>query len=134
MPAGGVAGSRKPGVWLSETGVAFACSFPCGVETLVAFAGEKWVFFVRFSVAEVLSVSAVAVQGRAEVLAVSCWPAVAVAEVAVVAPSPRRCALCAKEFAQRTKMDRNRRFMARWTSVFACAARDGVWRVQLGSE
>ena len=81
MPAGGAAGSRKPGVWLSETGVAFACSFPCGVETLVAFAGEKWVFFVRFSVAEASSVSAVAVQGRAEVLAVSCWPAVAVAEV-----------------------------------------------------
>ena len=145
MPAGGVAGSRKPGVWLSETGVAFACSCPCGVETLVAFAraglastetavafaGEKWAFLVRFSVAEVLSVSTVAVHGRAVVLAVSCWPAVAVAEVlsvstvavhgravvmavsrwpasavaevAVVAPSPRRCALCAKEFAQRTK-------------------------------
>ena len=77
MPAGGVAGSRKPGVRLSGTGVAFACSCPCGVETLVAFAragrastetaiafaGEKWVFFVRFSVAEVLSVSAVVVEG-----------------------------------------------------------------------
>ena len=77
MPAGGVAGARKPGVRLSETGVAFACSCPCGVETViafarvgrastetgVAFAGEKWVFFVRFSVAEVLSVSAVAVEG-----------------------------------------------------------------------
>ena len=87
--AGGVAGSRKPGVRLSGTGVAFA--------------GEKWVFFVRFSVAEVLSVSAVAVEGRAVVMAVSRWPAVAVAEVAVVAPSSRRCALCAKEFAQRTK-------------------------------
>ena len=126
-----LAGSRKPGARLSETGVAFACSCPCGVETLVAFAGEKWVFFVRFSVAEVLSVSTVAVQGRAEVMAVSRWPAVAVAEVlsvstvavhgramvmvvsrwpavavaevAVVAPSPRRCTLCAKEFAQRTK-------------------------------
>ena len=130
---------------LSETGVAFACSCPCGVETLVtfahaglastetavAFAGEKWAFLVRFSgaevlsvstvavqgraevlavsrwpvsvVAEVLSVSAVAVQGRAEVMAVSRWPASAAAEVAVVAPSSRRCALCAKEFAQRTK-------------------------------
>ena len=102
---------------LSGTGVAFACSCPCGVETaiafaragrasdetVIAFAGEKWVFFVRFSVAEVLSVSAVAVEGRAVVMAVSRWPAVAVAEVAVVAPSSRRCALCAKEFAQRTK-------------------------------
>ena len=103
MPAGVVARARKPCVRLSETGDAFARSCPCGGETAVAFAGEKWVFFVRFSVAEVLWVSAVAVQGRAEVLAVSRWPAVAVAEVAVVAPSSRRCALCAKEFAQRTK-------------------------------
>ena len=47
--AGGVAGARKPGVRLSGTGVAFA--------------GEKWVFFVRFSVAEVLSVSVVVVEG-----------------------------------------------------------------------
>ena len=129
--AGGAAGAREPGVRLSETDVAFACSCPCGVETVIAFAragrastetviafaGEEWVFLVCFSVAEVLSVSTVAVQGRAEVLsvstvavqgraevmAVSRWPASAVAEVAVVAPSPRRCALCAKEFAQRTK-------------------------------
>ena len=62
---------------LSEAPVAFACSCPCGVETLVAFArvgrastetgvafaGEKWVFFVRFSAAEVLSVSVVVVEG-----------------------------------------------------------------------
>ena len=103
MPAGGAAGSRKPGVRLSGNGVAFACSCPCGVETGVAFAGEKWVFFVRFSVAEVLLVSTVAVHGRAVVMAVSRWPASVAAEVAVVAPSSRRCALCAKEFAQRTK-------------------------------
>ena len=57
-----------------ETLVAFARSCPCRVETAVAFAGEKWVFFVRFSVAEVLSVSAVAVQGRAMVMVVSRWP------------------------------------------------------------
>ena len=77
MPAGGVAGSREPGARLSGTGVAFACSCPCVVETVIAFAragrastetviafaGEKWVFFVRFSVAEVLSVSAAAVEG-----------------------------------------------------------------------
>ena len=37
--AGGVAGSREPGVWLSGTGVAFACLCPCGVETVIAFAG-----------------------------------------------------------------------------------------------
>ena len=63
MPAGGVAGSRKPGVWLSETGDAFARGYLRRVETLVAFAGEKWVFFVCFSVAEVSLVSTVAVRG-----------------------------------------------------------------------
>ena len=68
MPAGGVVGARKPGVLLSETGGTFARSFPCGVETVIAFAGVKWVFFVRFLVVEVLSVSI----------------------------SPCRCVLCAK--------------------------------------
>ena len=90
-------------MWLSGTGVAFACSCPCGVETLVAFAcvgrastetaiafaGEKWAFFVRFSVAEVLWVSAVAVEGRAVVMAVSRWPASAAAEASLVSTSPR---------------------------------------------
>ena len=33
------------------------------VETAIAFAGEKWAFLVRFLVAEVLSVSTVAVRG-----------------------------------------------------------------------
>ena len=89
MPAGGVAGSRKPGVRLSGTGVAFA--------------GEKWVFFVRFSVAEVLSVSTVVVEGRAVVMAVSRWPASAAAEASLVSMSPRRCVLWANKFAQRTK-------------------------------
>ncbi len=41
-----------------ETPVAFASLCPRGVETGVAFAGEKRVFLARFSVAEVLSVSA----------------------------------------------------------------------------
>ena len=140
MPAGGVAGSRKPGVRLSGTGVAFACSCPCGVETLVAFArvgrastetvvafaGEKWVFFVRFSVAEVLSVSAVAVEGRAVVMAVSRWPAVAVAEVAVVAPSSRRCALCAKKFVLHTKNGPKSAFVACWANLFANIPLDGA--------
>ena len=62
---------------LSETIVAFACLFPCGIETVIAFAGagraltetsvaiagEKWALLVRFSVAEVLLVSAVVDQG-----------------------------------------------------------------------
>ena len=44
-----------------ETAVAFARAGRASTETVVAFAGEKWVFLVRFSVAEVLLVSMVAV-------------------------------------------------------------------------
>ena len=47
----------------SETGVAFAREGSAPTETVIAFAGEKWVLFVRFVVAEVLSVSTVAVEG-----------------------------------------------------------------------
>ena len=56
---------------LSETGVAFARSYVRGVETVIACAGETWVFLVRFSVAVVLLVSLVVVQGRAVVMGVS---------------------------------------------------------------
>ena len=44
---------------LSETYVAFARLYLCGVETGVAFAGAKWAFLVHFSGAEVTPVSAV---------------------------------------------------------------------------
>ena len=54
-----------------ETPVAFASLCPCEVETGVAFAGEKRVFLARFSVADVLLVSAL----------------------------PFCCVLCAKKFA-----------------------------------
>ena len=54
-----------------ETGVAFARADRASDETAIAFADEKWVFFVRFSVAEVLPVSTVAVLGRALVMVVS---------------------------------------------------------------
>ena len=50
-------------------------------------------------VAVVTVVSTVAIQGRAVVMGVSCWPAAVVAVVAVVAPSRRHCLLCAKKFA-----------------------------------
>ena len=43
-------------------------------ETVIAFVGGKWAFWVRFSVAEVIVVSMVAVQGRALVLLVSMPP------------------------------------------------------------
>ena len=57
----------------------------CGSETGVAFAGEKWAFWVRFSVAEVI--------------VVSCWSASVVAEVSLVSTSSRHSCLCAKKFA-----------------------------------
>ena len=103
-PTGGVAGTREPGVRLSETAIAFAHSCSCGIETPVAFAGAgrastetvvafvgaKWVFLVQFSGAEVMPVSMVAVQGRAVVLSVS--------------KSPRCRSSCAKKFARRGLM------------------------------
>ena len=54
---------------LPETPVAFARVCLCGVETAIAFAGEKWVFLVHFSGAEVTPVG-----GRAVVLLVSTSP------------------------------------------------------------
>ena len=87
-----------------QTGVAFARAGRASTETVIAFAGEKWVFFVRFSVAEVLWVSTVAAQGRALVLAVSCWPASVAAEVSLVSKLARGCVLCAKKFAPHAPM------------------------------
>ena len=68
-----------------ETVIAFARSCACGVETAIAFADEKELFWARFSVALVMAVSR--------------WPASAVAVVAVVAPSRRHSVQCAKKFA-----------------------------------
>ena len=61
-----------------ETAIAFVRSYVSGVETAIAFAGEKWAFLVQLSGAEVLSVSTVAVQGRAVVLSVSFGPQLSV--------------------------------------------------------
>ena len=74
---------------LSETPVAFAGAGRASTETVIAFAGEKWAFLERFSVAVVLLVSTVAFQGRAVVMGVSCWPASVAAEVSLVSKSPR---------------------------------------------
>ena len=59
---------------MSETPVAFARVCLCGVETAIAFAGEKWVFLVHFPGAEVTPVSAVLCWGQAVVLLVSTSP------------------------------------------------------------
>ena len=68
-----------------ETGVAFARAGRASDETDIAFAGEKKLFWARFS--------------GAEVMAVSRWPASAVAEVLLVSTSPRHSCLRAKKFA-----------------------------------
>ena len=104
---------------LSETPVAFARVCLCGVETAIAFAGEKWVFLVHFSGAEVTPVAPVLCWGRAVVLLVS--------------TSPCCRASCAKKFALRRcaivkarksspcalTMAQNWRFQACWASFFA---------------
>ena len=74
---------------LSETAIAFAGAGRVATETGIAFAGEKWVYLVRFSGVLVTVVSTVAVQGRAVVMMVPCWPASVAAEVSLVAKSPR---------------------------------------------
>ena len=80
---------------LFETVIAFARSYVRGVETVIAFAGENRAVLVRLLVAVVTVVSTGAVQGRAVVMGVSCWPASVAAEVSLVSKSPRGCVLCA---------------------------------------
>ena len=103
-PTGAAAWPCRPGVRLPETVIAFAGAGRASIETAVAFAGagrastetaiafagEKWAVLARFSGAEVMVVSMVAVQGRAVVLSVS--------------KSPRCRASCAKKFALRGLM------------------------------
>ena len=84
LPLGPRLGAAGEAARWSETGVAFARLRLRGIETGVAFAGEKWAFLEWFSVAEVMVVSTVAVWGRALVMVVSCWLVSAVAEVLLV--------------------------------------------------
>ena len=98
----------RPGLAAAHGYRSLALPPPAGIgnlsrETGVAFAGEKKLFFVHFSVAVVLPVSMVAVWGRAVVPAVSYWPASVAAEVLLVSKLARGRVLCAQKFAQRTK-------------------------------
>ena len=102
-----------------ETIVAFACLCLCGVETGIAFAGEKWAFLVRFSGAEVMAVSAVPCWRCAVVLLVStslCFCvlcAVFVALLGLMWVRARNSSPCV------LTMAKSRRLMARWASIFA---------------
>ena len=53
-----VCAAGEVGRWF-ETVIAFACLCLWGIETAVAFAGEKWAFLVQFVGAEVMPVSVV---------------------------------------------------------------------------
>ena len=115
---------------LSETPVAFVGAGRASTETVIAFAGEKWAFLERFSVAVVLLVSTVAFQGRAVVMVVSCWPEPVAVEVSLVAKSPRAGSCARKSSPCARKMAQNRRFVAyRASFLRKCRWRGGVGRV-----
>ena len=71
LAGGGVVAAHGRRVWGAagevarwfETVVAFARWYLFGIETVVAFAGEKWAFLVHFSGAEVSLVSTVPCRG-----------------------------------------------------------------------
>ena len=109
-----------------ETAIAFARLCPCGCETAIAFAGEKWAFLAQFSGAEVMPVSAV-----------PCWRR---AVVSLVSMSPRCRVVCAKKFALRgsvivharkyspcaLKTPQNWCFWACWANFFAEEPLEGL--------
>jgi len=82
-----------------ETDSTFARVSSAAAETRSTFTHHFRPFRARFSVAEVMVVSMVAVLGRALVMVVSRWSASVVAEVPLVSASPRHSCLCAKKFA-----------------------------------
>ena len=125
-PTGTAVRPCRPGGRLSETGVAFAHMWLCGVETGIAFACEKWVFLVRFLGAVVMPVSAV-----------RCWGC---AVVLLVSMSPWCRVWCARKFARRRcviakvrksspsalKLAQIQRFCACWASFFAGMSLEGL--------
>ena len=88
-------------------------------ETVIAFVGGKWAFWVRFSVAEVIVVSMVAVQGRALVMAVSMVAVQGRAVVLSVSKSPRCRSSCAKKFALRAHNGSKLAFLRLLGELFA---------------
>ena len=111
---------------LSETVVAFTRLCLRGIETAIAFAGEKWAFLLHFACAEVMPVSAV-----------PCWGC---AVVLLVSTSTCCRASCAKKFALwgsvivharkyspcTLKTPQNRRFFACWANYFAEEPLEGL--------
>ena len=116
----------RPGGRLSETGVAFAHVWLCGVETGIAFACEKWVFLVRFLGAVVMPVSAVCCWGCAVVLLVSMSPWCRVWCAKMFAR--RRCVIAKvrKSSPSALKLAQLQRFCACWASFFAGMSLEGL--------
>ena len=118
---------------LSETPIAFARWCLCGIETAIAFAGEKRAFLVQFSGAEVMQVSVVPCWGCAVVLLVSMSPccrtscAIFVALRGLVRARMRKSSPCGtvvivqvrKSSLSTRKMAQNGWYMARWANFFA---------------
>ena len=102
-----------------ETPVAFACLCLCGVETAIAFAGEKWAFLVQFVGAKVMAVSAVPCWGRAVVLLVSMSPCFCVLCATFVALLGLMWVRARKSSPCVLTMAKIWRLMARWASFFA---------------
>ncbi len=114
-----VAGQALSTRWPVETPVAFARSCLCGIETAIAFAGEKWAFLVQFSGAEVMPVSRDPCWGCAVVLLVStssCCRASCAKKFALYAQNTPKLAFSGVlgEFFSRKCC-----FRALWVSVFA---------------
>ena len=118
---------------MSETPIAFARWCLCGIETAIAFAGEKRAFLVQFSGAEVMQVSVVPCWGCAVVLLVSMSPccrtscAIFVALRGLVRARMRKSSPCGtvvivqvrKSSPSTRKMAQNGWYMARWANFFA---------------
>ena len=147
-PTGTAAWPCRPGVRLPETVVAFAGAGRASIETVIAFAGEKWVFLVHFSGAEVMPVSRLPCWGRAVVLLVSTSPccrtscAIFVALRGLVRARMRKSSPCGtvvivqvrKSSPSTRKMAQNGWYMARWANFFAETRLGGVCRASFFAE
>ncbi|EFF78890.1 hypothetical protein HMPREF0970_02157 [Schaalia odontolytica F0309] len=96
---------------MSETAVTFAGVGRASIETAVTFAGEKWVFLVQFSGAEVMPVSAVPCWGRAVVVLVSMSPRCRAWCAIFFALLGLMVGVSATKFAQRAQIGPNSAFL-----------------------
>ncbi|EFF78776.1 hypothetical protein HMPREF0970_02322, partial [Schaalia odontolytica F0309] len=111
---------------LSETAVTFAGVGRASIETAVTFAGEKWVFLVQFSGAEVMPVSAVPCWGRAVVVLVSMSPRCRAWCAIFFALLGLMVGVSATKFAQRAQIGPNSAFLRSLGEFFCGNAAGGA--------